>query len=153
MVTGAGTLIAVDTNMNAGRIRVETPSLSPSLIMNPNTVAVPPASPPQLWPGANAPTCNIISIGGNAAPVDPTAPLVNTSDVALATNGSVEVLVQTTNFPTSGVVQVRNVLKYGDAVWTTATLVGGGTFASATWRVTLNFAGGFTTLQAKATVP
>ena len=152
-VTGNGNLIAVDTNMAPGRIRVETPSISPSLIINPNTVAVPPASPPQLWPGATAPTCSIISIGGVASPADPTAPVAATSDVAIATNNTVEVLVQTTNFPTAGVVEVRDVKKYGPATWTTATLVGGSTFASGTWRVNLTFAGGFTTLQAKATVP
>ncbi len=155
-VLGSGSIQALnpaDTSAY-GRIRIETPSMSPSLIINPNTVAVPPASPPQIWPGATAPTVRVLSIDGVAAPADPTARLDTASDVALAKNTPVDVIIQTTNFPSSGVVQVRDVKKYGAATWTNATLTGtGNTFATSNWKATLTFTGGFTTLQARATVP
>ncbi len=158
-VFGSGSVIAVqagpglDPVPHPGRIRVETPDISGAINFFPSTVAVPPANPPIIWPAANAPTVKIASIDGIAAPADPTAPLLNTSDVALEKNTAVDVIIQTTNFPTSGVVQVRDVKKYGNATWTNATLVPGGTFTTATWKATLTFSGGFTTLQAKATVP
>jgi hypothetical protein len=153
-VIGNGTLIATDNLMEAGRIRIETPLMSPSLVINPNTVAVPPASPPQIWPGATAPTVKVLSIDGVAAPADPTARLDTASDVAIAKNNGVDVIIQTTNFPTSGVVQVRDVKKYGVATWTNCTLHGtGNTFAQSNWKATITFTGGFTTLQARATVP
>lgn len=155
-VIGTGSLRALNSADTSayGRIRIETPSMSPSLIVNPNTVAVPPASPPQIWPAATAPTVKVLSIDGVAAPVDPTARLDTASDVAIQKNTAVDVIVQTTNFPTSGVVQVRDVKKYGNATWTNCTLTGtGNTFAQSNWKATITFSGGFTTLQARATVP
>ena len=152
-VFGTGSIMAVELNALPGRIRIETPAISGAINFFPSTVAVPPANPPIIWPAANAPTVKIASIDGIAAPADPTAPLLNTSDVALAKNTAVDVIIQTTDFPTSGVVQVRDVKKYGNATWTNATLVPGGTFATSNWKATLTFSGGFTTLQAKATVP
>ena len=74
-------------------------------------------------------------------------------DAVIAKTTAVTVLVQTTNFPISGVVQLRDVGKYGPATWRTATLVAGGTSASANWSVSAVFPNGYTTLQAKATVP
>ena len=38
-----------------GRIRLETPSLSPTLIMSPETIAVAPSSPPTIWPPESCP--------------------------------------------------------------------------------------------------
>jgi hypothetical protein len=118
-------------------------------------LAVPPANPPVIWPSAAAPTVRILSIDGAAFPADPRAEVTSdqTPDATIAKTTAVTVLVQTTNFPPSGVVQVRDVGKYGLATWRTATLVPGGTFASATWSVSATFPSGYTTLQAKATVP
>ena len=146
----------IDTSFSQGdafgRIRIETNSLSTSLITYPETVAVAPNDPVLLFPPANAPTVEIISVNAINAPVDPTAPLQASSDIAIQNDEPVTIIVQTTNFPLEGVVQVRVGQKFGGAEWKTATNIGG-TLASATWQVTHTFADGFSALQARATAP
>lgn len=149
-VTGNGALSAHSNN--TGRIRIETASLSPAITMTPETVAVPPADPPILWPGNGAPTVRIVSVGGQAGPADPTAPMQAASDVGIASNTAVQVVIETTNFPPSGVVQVRSSPKFGNFAWTNLTH-SGGNFVQSTWTADINFPGGFTALQARATVP
>lgn len=139
-------------NRSEGRIRIETPSLSPDITMFPETVAVPPTNPVLLFPPANAPTVRITSIGGIAVPEDPTAPLQATSDVAIENNDPVKVILETRNFPLEGVVQLRVGRKFGSAFWVNATLVGG-TINQATWEVEQTFTDGFSALQARATAP
>lgn len=149
-VSGNGSLSA--HSANTGRIRIETASLSPSITMTPETVAVPPADPPILWPGTGAPTVRIVSVGGQASPTDPTAPMQAASDVGIASNTAVQVVIETTNFPPSGVVEVRRSPKFGNFAWTTLTH-SGGDFVQSTWTANITFPGGFTALQARATVP
>ncbi len=155
-VSGSGTLSAHSTrNASTGRIRIETSSLSPVITMTPETVAVPPADPPILWPGEGAPTVRIVSVAGQSAPADPTAPLQSTSDVGITHNAAVQVVVETTNFPPSGIVQVRRAPKFGgtnSAAWTTLTHADGN-FTHSTWTANIVFPGGYTALQARATVP
>lgn len=135
-----------------GRIRIEANSISQNILSSPETIAVPPADPPIIWPADNAPSVRIASVSGINSPADPTAPLVNQADIAIATNGAVAVVVETKNFPVSGLVQLRYAYKYGDAYWVSVPYQGG-TFTQATWSVDLTLNGGFSTLQARATVP
>jgi hypothetical protein len=64
----------------------------------------------------------------------------------------VQVVLETKNFPIQGVVQLRTVQKYGPAAWVNAAY-SAGNFGRSTWIANVTFAPGFTTLQARATVP
>jgi hypothetical protein len=154
-VTGAGSVSALNLNEGSGygRIRIETSNLATTLQTSPSTIAVPPAAIPVIWPADDAPTVKVYSVDGVLAPLDPTAALVSSADVGIQKNGVVQVVLKTTNFPVSGNVQLRRVEKYGAASWVTAAVQSGGTFASADWVANVTFAPGFTTLQARATVP
>jgi hypothetical protein len=147
-ISGTGTLDV----RNDGRIRLEANSVSGNVVTLPQTIAVPPATPPTIWPGNGAPTVKITNVDSSAAPAVPTAPLDLTADVGVSTNGATTVTLQTTNFPTTGTVQVRAAPKFGAASWTTAVFQSGDA-TSANWTATVTFPTGFTTLQARATVP
>lgn len=149
VITGNGSVDVRDD----GRIRLEANSVAGTLVTQPQTIAVPPAIPPVLWPAATAPTVKIVSVDSAAAPAIPTAPLDLSADIGISTNGATTVILQTTNFPTTGLVQVRSAPKFGaNATWTTATFLSGDV-NSANWTATVTFPSGFTTLQARATVP
>lgn len=158
-ITGNGNISAIGgantggTDPQAiGRIRIETGLLSTNLVINPNTVAVPPPATPVIWPAANAPTARILSADGVGVPSDPTSPLISSADVGVQNNGNVDVLIETTNFPISGNVKLRIAPKYSNFTTLNAVYVSG-TFTQATWRATLTFNPGFSALQAIATVP
>ena len=148
LVSGVGQITA----LNDGRIRIETPALASTLRTSPETIAVTPPTNPILWPADDAPTVRVLTVDGQAAPDDPTAPVFSTSDVAVQSNGTVQVILETKNFPIQGVVQLRTVQKYGPAAWVNAAY-SAGDFAHSTWIANVTFAPGFTTLQARATVP
>ena len=116
------------------RPRFESFSMAPSLVVEPYTVAVSPPNLPIIWPADNAPTVRVVSVDGRAAPDDPTASLAGSTDVPIENNGTVQVILQTTNFPISGVVQLRAMQKYGAATWLNATRTSGD-FAQSFWVV------------------
>ena len=147
-ISGTGT---IDVR-NDGRIRLEANSVSGNVVTLPQTIAVAPATPPTIWPGNDAPTVKITNVDSSAAPAVPTAPLDLAADVGVSTNGASTVTIQTTNFPINGFVQVRAAPKFGTAAWTT-TVFQSGDATSANWTATVTFPTGFTTLQARATVP
>lgn len=147
-ISGTGT---IDVR-NDGRIRLEANSVSGNVVTLPQTIAVAPATPPTIWPGNDAPTVKITNVDSSTAPAVPTAPLDLAADVGVSTNGASTVTIQTTNFPINGVVQVRAAPKFGTAAWTTAVFQSGDA-TSANWTATVTFPTGFTTLQARATVP
>ena len=148
-VTGNGTLNAP----YSGRIRVETKSpMSTDLKTFPETIGVPPADPPILWPAANAPKARIVSVDAVAAPEDPTSPVVAAADLAIQNNEPVNILIETKDFPIEGVVQLAVIPKFGGRSWMTATRVSGD-ITKATWRVITSLPQGFVTLQARATQP
>jgi hypothetical protein len=137
----------------AGRIRIESPVLAASLRTYPETIAVPPATPPLIWaPEQTTPTVRVVSVDTFAAPADPTAPLVSSADVAIQNDLPAVVMLETKNFPIEGVVQVRAAQKWGSASWIRAWYVSGDQ-ATAQWRATNTFVKGYTTLQARATAP
>lgn len=135
-----------------GRIRIETNSLSPSLQAAPETIGVPPANPPVIWPAANAPIAKVISVDALNAPADPRAPLVAAADVAIQNSNQVNILIETQNFPIEGVVQLFITPKFGARTTLNATRQSGD-ITSATWRVQTTLPQGFVTLQARATQP
>lgn len=155
-VSGAGVIQCVNgayaPNENAGRIRIETSSLSPTVQLAPETIGVPPANPPVIWPAANAPTARVVSVDAVPAPTDPRAPLVAGADVAIQNSDEVVVFIETQNFPIEGVVQLNITPKFGSRTTLNAARLSGD-ITSATWRVQTTLPVGFVTLQARATQP
>jgi len=138
--------------LNEGRTRIEANALSASLRTYPETIAVPPAIPPVIWPPEGSPKVRIVSVDELTAPTDPTAPLVSSADVAIQRDTLVVVVLETLNFPIEGVVQVRAAQKWGEVKWLKASYASGNQ-AQALWRATNTFVKGYTTLQARATAP
>lgn len=152
-VTGAGTVSSLyPGTVVPGRIRIETNSLAPSLVTAPETIGVPPASTPIIWPAANTPIAKVISVDAVNAPADPRAQLVAGADVAIQDSNQVDILIETQNFPIEGVVQLFIKPKFGNSSKLTATRLNGD-ITSATWRVQTTLPQGFVTLQARATQP
>ncbi len=135
-----------------GRVRIEANALAASVRTYPETIAVPPASPPIIWPPEVAPTIRIVMIAEATVPVDPTAPLVSSADIAIQKDTPAVIILETLNFPIEGVVQVRAAQKWGGYQWVNATYASGNQ-AQALWRATNTFVKGYTTLQARATAP
>ena len=135
-----------------GRVRIETNSLQTSIRTSPETIGVPPANSPIIWPAANAPKARVISVDAAAAPADPTSPLIAAADVAIQNNAPVNILIETRDFPIEGVVQLAVIPKFSPRSWLTATRINGD-INVATWRVTTTLPQGFVTLQARATQP
>src|ERR1019366_1989727 len=72
----------------------------------PPTVAVA-AIPLVIWPATNAPTVQVISVASLAAPTDPLAQMSAAGDdLTLATTNTVAIVLQTSNFPINGTVNV-----------------------------------------------
>ncbi len=146
-IVGNGTL-----NAGFGRTRVEANSISSQLAITPNTVAVPPGTTPVIWPATNAPVVTVVSVNGASAPADPLAGLAISSDVSIATNSPVDIILQSQNFPPSGSVVVRVTPKYANYFNVNATFQSGN-FAQSTWKATTALPAGFCALQAHATSP
>jgi hypothetical protein len=155
-IEGSGSLTALgdtgESQNGDGRIRIETLSLSPKLRIFPETVGVPPATPPVLWPSENAPTARILSVDTVNAPIDPRAPLIASADVAIQNNNEVVILIETQNFPREGVVELFILPKFGNRVSLKAAYLNGD-LSKATWQVKTKMPQGFATLQARATQP
>lgn len=154
-ITGISSLPnGIPTNVRAlpdGRIRIEG-ALSSSLVTTPETIGVPPANPPIIWPAANAPKARVVSVDAVNAPLDPTSPLVAAADVAIQKNSPVNILIETRDFPIEGVVQLAVIPKFSGRSLLAATRVSGD-INLATWKVTTTLPQGFVTLQARATQP
>ena len=141
-VLGAGAI-------TAARTRIEANSVSPQLIITPNTSAVPPGATPVIWPAASSPTVNVVSVNAQPAPENPLAAVITSSDVTIQTNNPVDIILVSQNFPPSGLVSVRVNPKYGDFFLVNASYVSG-TFTQATWKATTALPPGFCVLQAHA---
>ena len=157
-VNGTGSLNAAGIYAGQnGRVRVESNILSSTISSSPSTIAVAPGTTPTIFQSNTSPTVRIASVDAVNAPVDPTAPLISSADIAIQKNTPVTVVLETRNLATAGaVVSVRIANKFGNGTATTvnATLDGGGTTTLSTWRATnVTIAPGFTTLQARATAP
>jgi hypothetical protein len=150
-VRGTGSLDA--GYYTSGRLRIEANSLDGTILTNPSSIAVPPGFTPVIFQADNAPTVKIVSVDGLPSPAEPTAPLLTSADIGIEKNTPVTITLETRNFPTAGsIVSVRRTVKFGGVEWQNATFVSGNN-ALATWQVSMTFAAGFNTLQARATAP
>jgi hypothetical protein len=150
-VLGNGVISAMGTQ-GVGRIRIEAFTSSALLRISPETIAVPPAPTPILWPAENAPTARVVSVDAINAPTDPHAPLVAAADVAIQNSNPVNIVIETKNFPIEGVVQLFITQKFGGRTTLNATRLSGD-ITSAIWNVQTTLPQGFVTLQTRATQP
>jgi hypothetical protein len=111
------------------------------------------ADPVILWPSESAPAVRVVSISGQTTPNDPRALTENVpADVAISSPSAVSILLETTNFPTNGMVNVFVRPRNGSQATYQATLVGG-TTNLATWQVQHSFIVGYSVIQARAVSP
>jgi len=142
--------------LSGGRIRLEANSVGGTITINPTTAGVAPASPATIFPAPNAPTVKVVSVYGiTNGLADPKA-IMSASpgldDVTLVTTNTVNIQLQTQNFPTNGTVTVyikpRN---NGSQTTLTASFVSGNT-NSALWQVNASLPyPAHTVIQARAT--
>ena len=156
---GAIRLVAQDVSgggvfdvTSGGRFRLEAvtqhltnPNFADSFPVNPGTT-------PVIWPAPDAPKATIVSINGQPVPAQPLAALNGTPDLTIATNQTVNVVIQTQNFPTQGTVSLRVIPKYSDAFWINASYVSG-SFTQAFWNVAANFPSAYSTMIVRAAAP
>jgi hypothetical protein len=137
---------------SVGRTRLEATSVSELLVVTPPTQLMS-ADPVILWPSESAPAVRVVSISGQTTPNDPRALTENVpADVAISSPSAVSILLETTNFPTNGMVNVFVRPRNGSQATYQATLVGG-TTNLATWQVQHSFIVGYSVIQARAVSP
>jgi hypothetical protein len=157
-LSGAGAIRLVanviegNGSVTAAVVRAEANSLSPSVVLTPNTIAVSPGTSPTLWPANNAPVVTIVSVNGSSVPSDPAAQVASSPDLSISTNNPVDIILQSQNFPPSGTIVLRVTPKYANFFNVNATFQSG-SFTQANWKATTVLPGGFCVLQAHATSP
>lgn len=147
-LTGTGFLKAMGAN--DGRVRIEANSSS-GVFPVPSTVRVDPDTPVKIWPDANAPTLRVVSVQNVTVPADPKSNLdAAGADVVTNATTPVNILLEATNFLTTGKVTIRITRKFGDAIIMDATLKDGNT-ALSHWEVAnVSLPQGFSAVQAIA---
>ena len=148
-ILGNGTIDAVSV-VYPGRTRLEANLASSALVVDPPTIAVSPL-PLTIWPAATAPTVSVVSVNSLAAPSDPRANFtMGGDDITIsATNGTINVALQTANFPTNGTVNVYLRPRNGAPSMNPASFVSG-TSSSATWQLVTSAPIGHFIIQARA---
>ena len=151
--SGAISAIGQSTGINDGRIRLEaTNTTGLNLNLNPPTIVFSPF-PFTIWPATNAPTVQVISVAAQSAPADPKAAMsASGADLAIANLNPITILLQTSNFPTNGTVNVYIKPLISPQQVLTASFVSGNSNA-ATWQVTTTLGLNHTVIQARAVVP
>lgn len=139
-------------SVTAAIVRTEANSSSPQLVLTPNTVIVPPGKTAVIWPSTNAPVVTVLSVNGISAPADPLAGVATSSDLSIATNNPVDIILQSQNFPPTGTIVVRVTPKYANYFNVNASYQSG-TFSQSTWKATTTLPTGFCVIQAHATSP
>ncbi len=147
-IAGSGSIQA-SSQFNPGRLRLEANTASASLSLNPPTAIVSP-TPLVIWPDASAPTVKVISVAGQSAPLDPKAEIsAVASDLTIANSSPVAILLQTSNFPTNGTVNVYVKPRNAAQSILPASYVSG-TTNLATWQLTTTLPVNHTVIQARA---
>lgn len=131
---------------------MEANTLSPTLNIFPNAIKVSPGVNPVIWPSASSPTVRVLSVGGQNAPLDPTAAVASSSDIGLQNTKAVTIVLETKNLPIQGAVSLRITPKFGAVVNVNAAYVTGD-INTASWQASAVMPPGFCVLQARATAP
>ena len=149
------------TGYDSGRFRLEATNIGSFNLSipgggNPLDVVVSPF-PMTIWPAANAPTVQVMTISNvNAnltAPVDPKAAFsAGGDDLAIATSTNVVIGLQTSNFPTNGTVNVYIKSLYAGQTVLPANWVSGNSNL-ANWQLVTRLPVNHTVIQARAVWP
>ena len=98
------------------------------------------------------PVLVVMSVNGASAPADPTARVLTSSDISISTSNPVDIILQSQNFPPSGIIVLRVTPKYAAYFNVNAAYVSGD-FNLSTRKATTTLPNGFCVLQAHATSP
>lgn len=155
-ITGNGRLTAQGGNYGwyggDGRIRLESATISGSLIVSPPSPSYSSTVGAFLSP-ATTPRVRIVSIAGVPAPLDPRAEIeFPNPDVSIAEESAVPVVIETRNVPTDWSVVARVARKFGAQFSVTAAHQSGDQ-SLATWTALISFPNEFSSIQVKATAP
>lgn len=162
---GTGNILAVTGSTSdsyqggLGRLRVErvTNTSTVTFTPSPSVLQITDGDTALLWPPSSAPTVQIVSIGGVAAPSDPRAAFDAVApDVTLAQVSSTTVVVRTTNVESASQVKVRGTPRFGanftEATATNPVLVNNSPLTY-DWTVTLPVSTGYSALQVRVVRP
>lgn len=115
-VSGTGKVNALGGTINdwnaggLGRIRIErvTTTSSFAVMPSPSIIQLADNSTALIWPPTSAPKVEVVSIGGSAAPADPSASFDNfPADFVVADVTTTPVVIKTTNVEQASQVKVR----------------------------------------------
>jgi hypothetical protein len=163
-MTGTGNVNATggggwDYHGGLGRIRIERIANTSGYQVSPDPsiVNLTPASSALLWPPSEAPTVEIVSIGGVAAPGDPRAGFGSLGpDVALPETTTTQVEIHTVNVEQASQVQVR-VSKRTNGTYTTTDAVFDSILEASPlkikWLADVPVANGYSAVQVKVVRP
>lgn len=157
-ILGSGRIYANSTILSGltggdGRVLLQANVVSSTLSVFPIPTTVPP-DPLVLWPPATTAAVRVVSVSNQAVPKDPRAGLEDNTppDLVSFRTDPVTIILETTNFPTDGVVNVFIKPRHGAGSTLRASLVGG-TADLATWQVQEQLPLGYCAIQARAFVP
>lgn len=151
IISGSGTINTYGGETGSpGRIRIEANHFEASLTLIPETIVVPPANPPRIWPETDFPKARVVSVDAVAVPADPRSDLAPTgADLTLQTTGPREVVVETRNMATTASVKVMLIPLRGRPVVVDAVHQAGDVTLS-TWTAQVDIPTGFAAVQAVA---
>jgi hypothetical protein len=137
-----------------GIIRLEADNVSGGLSLVPMTQIASPGPVALLWPAADAPKVRVLSVAGQAAPLDPRAELGPApGDMTAQVGGTADIILETRNLPLAGTVRVRIAPRVTGPAFFVDALHESGDTALSTWRASFTVPTGFFALQARATAP
>jgi len=162
-LTGAGSVLATggagSYSGGLGRIRIEraTNNSTVALTPSPSILQITDGDTALVWPPSSAPTVQVVSVGGVAAPADPRASFdAAAPDVTLSQSSSTTVVVRTTNVESASQVKVRGTPRFGanfNEVTATNPVLVSNSPLTYDWTVTLPVQTGYSALQVRVVRP
>jgi hypothetical protein len=149
-----GVLRATSGNYGGnGRIRIEANSVTLSDPGAPAYTIGLPGTTATIWPPADAPTVEPLTLGAAAVPSDPRGSFdFPYADVAVADPNAQTLVIEARNVPLNWIVKVRVVPRVGQDFTVNATYVSGNVTLS-TWQAQLTLPNGFAAIQVRASAP
>lgn len=163
-IQGNGTVRALGSSGNAGRIRLESNQLAFGDSGQPQASFGLPGATAQIWPEdvtSDPPTVRVVSLSSIPIPADPAARFDFPAADLNVTNGSgQQLLIEAKNIPTGsdppGVQAwnvVARVVPRGSAPFTVNATLTSGNYTASNWTATINMPNGFSAVQVRASMP
>ncbi len=153
-VTGTtGILRATGSNGGHGRIRIEANAETLSDPGAPAYTVGYPGATATIWPPADAPTVQPLTLGAGSVPSDPRGSFdFPFADVTVADPNAQTLVIEARNVPLNWIVKVRVVPRVGQDFTVNATYVSGDVTLS-TWNASLTLPNGFAAIYVRAYAP